>query len=905
MSAAELTAMADWLLLPDHFCNSPFWDGNLTWNSSWPRFTDCFQKVALTGGPCALLWMTSLVYGYILMTSKDDVLPTGKLSSLKTTCCWLLMVVSVCELTLPEGPTLGLLPEWAPPRLTARTSAPILLILTVMLSGVLSRLEQQKGLRSSTVLFLFWLSLSVCQIVPLYTLVMEQKSLPDPNEPIWSRWTFEWMKELLSKGKAGELTENDIYEILPQDNCSAMMARLSPLWQKEVAKAREKNQADNVKEKAEDPEELLERLLRENKGKRKRVQLQRSSSVRVSENKAPLFSRCQSEIHHISQLDFLLESNVVEDENAKEKTSEESEEENGKKGKDGSRARPNFLLVMMRCFAVEFVIKQFFQALRTIFEMLEPILFGLFLSFLEEPAAPVWRGYVLCGLMSVIAITRLFLQIRGNFFSHRFAIRIKGAIANSVFQKALTMDTEARQESTMGQAVNLLSVDAGDISHAFTWMAAEMVCVPIRILASLFMLYQVLGSSMFISVVLLAVMVPLNSIVARKLGVFHRKLMDLKDDRLKILTEVINGVKILKMYAWEPSFIDKVNGARQNELDVLSRLSVWDSLNHFYFVISPYVVSITVFMMYVYLSEDHYLAPSVAFLAISVLDKLKNNMGTVPHIISHMIKVVVSFKRLNEFLGRNDLEDSIASDEEEVISIKSGFFTWSSGLPPVLKNINVAVKKGSLVAVVGTVGCGKSSLLAACLGELKKLKGKVSIKGSVAYVPQQAWIQHASLKDNVLFGQSLDDHLYQQCLDDCALRTDLDILPAGDLTEIGEKGINLSGGQKQRVSLARAAYSQADVYLLDDPLSAVDCHVGSHIFDKVIGHHGMLAGKTRVLVTHGVQWLPKVDQILVIRHGRLSESGSYEELLSHNGPFAKFLRNYLAHHIQPDADPMG
>ncbi|XP_076469030.1 multidrug resistance-associated protein 1-like [Babylonia areolata] len=298
-------------------------------------------------------------------------------------------------------------------------------------------------------------------------------------------------------------------------------------------------------------------------------------------------------------------------------------------------------------------------------------------------------------------------------------------------------------------------------------------------------------------------------------------------------------------------------------------------------------------MMYVYMSEDHYLSPSVAFVAISLLDKLKHNLGMVPHIISHMIKVTVSVKRLNEFLGRNELEDSVTCDEEDAISIKNGFFSWSSGTPPTLKNINMSVKKGSLVAVVGSVGCGKSSLLSACLGEMRKLKGNVSMRGSVAYVPQQAWIQHATLKDNVLFGQDLDEGLYQRCLDDCALRDDLDILPAGDRTEIGEKGINLSGGQKQRVSLARAAYNKADVYLFDDPLSAVDCHVGSHIFDRVIGHQGMLAGKTRVLVTHGVQWLPKVDQILVVRHGRVTETGSYDQLLTHNGPFAKFLKSYL------------
>ncbi|KAK3703287.1 hypothetical protein RRG08_017331 [Elysia crispata] len=190
------------------------------------------------------------------------------------------------------------------------------------------------------------------------------------------------------------------------------------------------------------------------------------------------------------------------------------------------------------------------------------------------------------------------------------------------------------------------------------------------------------------------------------------------------------------------------------------------------------------------------------------------------------------------------------------------------------------------------------------LGEMEKLQGTVSVKSSIAYVPQQAWIQNATLRDNILFGTEHNSRAYDKVIEGCALTSDLDILPGGDMTEIGEKGINLSGGQKQRVSLARAVYSDADIYLLDDPLSAVDSHVGKHIFDKVISHKGMLKRKTRVLVTHGIHWLPQVDHILVVTDGRISESGSYEELLSHDGDFAQFLKTYLTQEEEPeDEDP--
>ena len=188
----------------------------------------------------------------------------------------------------------------------------------------------------------------------------------------------------------------------------------------------------------------------------------------------------------------------------------------------------------------------------------------------------------------------------------------------------------------------------------------------------------------------------------------------------------------------------------------------------------------------------------------------------------------------------------------------------------------------------------QSSLLSALLGEMEKLSGNVNISGSLAYVSQQAWIQNAKLKDNILFGSKLDENKYNKAIDNCALLSDLDILAAKDETEIGEKGINLSGGQKQRVSLARAVYADADIYLLDDPLSAVDSHVGKHIFDKVIGPDGCLNNKTRVLVTHAVTFLPKVDKIIVLKKEVISESGSYKELLAQKGDFAEFLVQHIS-----------
>jgi ATP-binding cassette subfamily C (CFTR/MRP) protein 1 len=245
--------------------------------------------------------------------------------------------------------------------------------------------------------------------------------------------------------------------------------------------------------------------------------------------------------------------------------------------------------------------------------------------------------------------------------------------------------------------------------------------------------------------------------------------------------------------------------------------------------------------------------------------------------IAYMAQAWVSIKRIDKFLNSEEIDpDNVTNHKSEnALSIANGTFTWG-GEHVTLKNINLKVKRGNLTAIVGSVGSGKTSLVSALLGEMEKLGGAANVDGRIAYVPQQAWIQNATLQDNILFGHPFDKQLYNQVIDACALRPDLAMLPGGDQTEIGEKGINLSGGQKQRVALARAVYSQADIYLFDDPLSAVDSHVGKHIFDNVIGENGLLKGKTKLLVTHAVVYLPKVDEIYVIVNGEITESGSYK-----------------------------
>ncbi|XP_029962097.1 LOW QUALITY PROTEIN: canalicular multispecific organic anion transporter 1-like [Salarias fasciatus] len=367
--------------------------------------------------------------------------------------------------------------------------------------------------------------------------------------------------------------------------------------------------------------------------------------------------------------------------------------------------------------------------------------------------------------------------------------------------------------------------------------------------------------------------------------------MKFKDDRLKIMNEMLNGIKILKLYAWEPSFQAQAEGIREKELKVMTKVSYLLSVG----TCAPALVSEVSFAVFVGVSPVNVLTPEKAFTSISLFNILRFPLAMLPMIIASIVQTTVSKKRLEKFLSGEDIEAGAVqhnSSFKTAVSVCDGTFAWERDAEPLLKNVSLEIKPGQLVAVVGAVGSGKSSLISALLGEMHSTKGFINIQGSITYVPQQAWTQNATLRDNVLFGSPNDERRFKEVIKACALEPDLELLPGGALTEIGEKGINLSGGQKQRVSLARAAYSQADVYLLDDPLSAVDAHVGKHLFENVIGPNGILQNKTRILVTHGVSFLPHVDEIVVLVDGVVSEIGSYSSLRASGGAFSEFLDTY-------------
>uniref|UniRef100_A0A8C1PKI9 ABC-type glutathione-S-conjugate transporter n=1 Tax=Cyprinus carpio TaxID=7962 RepID=A0A8C1PKI9_CYPCA len=514
-----------------------------------------------------------------------------------------------------------------------------------------------------------------------------------------------------------------------------------------------------------------------------------------------------------------------------------------------------------------------------------PQVLSLLLGFVRDEDAPLWKGYLFAFLMFLLSCLQSLFNHQYMYTCFSVGMRVKTAVMGLVYRKSLVINSAARRTCTVGEIVNLVSADTQKLMDFVVYFNAVWVA-PIEIALCLFFLWQRLGPSALAGIATVILIFPLNGFIAKMRSKLQVQ-MKYMDGRIKLMNEILSGIKILKFYAWENAFRERVLGYREKELNALKKSQILYSISIASFNSSTFLIAFAMFGVYVLIDEKHVLDAQKVFVSMALINILKAPLSQLPFAMSTTMQAVVSLKRLGKFLCQDELKlDSVERapyhpGECISLSLFSDFaLTYNSLL------------RGSLVAVVGHVGSGKSSLLSAMLGEMEKKSGHVTVSGSVAYVPQQAWIQNATLKDNILFGHERKDSWYQSVLEACALLPDLGILPARDATEIGEKGLNLSGGQKQRVSLARAVYRKADIYLLDDPLSAVDAHVGQHIFEKVIGPNGVLKNKTRILVTHGLSFLPQADLILVMEDGEITEMGSYAELLSRKNTFADFVKAF-------------
>ncbi|TRY74646.1 hypothetical protein TCAL_01629 [Tigriopus californicus] len=565
---------------------------------------------------------------------------------------------------------------------------------------------------------------------------------------------------------------------------------------------------------------------------------------------------------------------------------------------------------MVKAFGPAFCYGSVLKFVHDIMVFISPYLLKLIIAFTADTSEPLWKGIFFAFLIFSISCVQTLSLSQYFYKMYVIGLWLRTSLISAIYRKSLRVSTTAKKEITTGEVVNLMSVDVQRIMEMTPYINM-LWSAPLQIAGAIFFLWQQLGPSVLAGLLVMVLLVPLNGMIAAKSRTFQILQMKHKDQRVKVMNEILQGMKILKLYAWEPSFEKSVNDIRAQEIKILTQMAYLQSGSSFIWTCAPYVVSLVTFATYVLVDEANVLTAERAFVSLALFNILRFPLSMLPMMITALIQASVSIKRINNYMRATELEEKNVTKDTRpssqgakfAVKLNKASFTWNEeASEPTLKEIDVEVKKGSLVAIVGTVGSGKSSLLAAMLGEINRIEGEASINGRVAYVAQQAWIQNETIQNNILFNESLDDKRYKKVIEACALQADLSILTGGDQTEIGEKGINLSGGQKHRVSLARATYCDADIYLMDDPLAAVDSHVGKHIFQEVIGPEGLLAKKTRVLVTHSIAFLPKMDNIVVLKEGQVSEVGSYDELLARKGAFAEFLVQFLTEEEQTESD---
>ncbi|KAK6455815.1 P-loop containing nucleoside triphosphate hydrolase protein [Scheffersomyces xylosifermentans] len=520
-------------------------------------------------------------------------------------------------------------------------------------------------------------------------------------------------------------------------------------------------------------------------------------------------------------------------------------------------------------------------------------------------------GIFLCAACRFISTNRYYVC----FFTGRS--KMQSSLISFVYQKALRLSPGARKGKSTGDIVNNLSVDVFAVADIPRLVEASTM--PIRLISSLAALYKIIGPSSISGFVAAAILVPLSSKVSTSIWTLYNDSMTIRDERTRLTSEILNSIKSIKLYSWEKPMLERLFSIRNDrELVLAKRIGIFNACSMFLWSCIPFVVSCACLVTFAYLSNVA-LVPSIAFPALTLFEILSEPILLLPDYLAQVVEINVSLKRLREMFLLEELEVGIVERSEDAlgrddvaIKAENATFTWSTEEKIAsediendaesedtnniaLEDINFTAKKGQLTCVVGRVGSGKTTLIRALLGEIPLKKSEnthVKVNGTIAYCSQSPWIMNASVKENILFGCRYNKFFYQRTIEACQLLSDFEVLPDGDRTIVGEKGISLSGGQKARVALARSVYARADVYFLDDVLSAVDAHVGKRITNEVLGPNGLLASKTVVLATNAVNVLHQAHEIVLLKKGKIVERGNFDEVMEKGSDLAELIKEF-------------
>ncbi|XP_031130030.1 ABC transporter C family member 12-like [Ipomoea triloba] len=557
---------------------------------------------------------------------------------------------------------------------------------------------------------------------------------------------------------------------------------------------------------------------------------------------------------------------------------------------ESQRSKPWLLRALNNSLGGRFWFGGLFKVASDLCQFVGPVLLNKLLQSLQQ-GDPAWVGYLYA--FFIFLGVSLGVLCEAQYFQNcmRVGFRLRSTLVAAVYRKSVRLTHEGRKQFPSGKITNMITTDANGLQQICQQLHV-LWSAPFRITIAIVLLYQQLGVASLLGALVLVLMLPIQTYIISNMRKLSKEGLLRTDKRVGLTNEILAAMDAVKCYAWEKSFQSKIQSMRNDELSWFRKAQVLSACNNFVLNSIPVLVTVISFGMFTLLGGD--LTPARAFTSLSLFAVLRFPLNMLPNIITQAVNANVSVQRLEElFLAEERilLPNPPLQPGLPAISIKDGYFSWDpKAKKPTLSNINLDIPVGMLVAVVGGTGEGKTSLISAMLGELPPLgNANVSLRGTVAYVPQVSWIFNATVRENILFGSSFEPTRYWKAIDVTAMHHDLDLLPGRDLTEIGERGVNISGGQKQRVSMARAVYSNSDVYIFDDPLSALDAHVAQQVFSNCIKEE--LQGKTRVLITNQLHFLPHVDRIILVCEGVVKEDGTFEELYRNGTLFQKLMEN--------------
>uniref|UniRef100_A0A3Q2T544 ATP-binding cassette, sub-family C (CFTR/MRP), member 9 n=1 Tax=Fundulus heteroclitus TaxID=8078 RepID=A0A3Q2T544_FUNHE len=536
-------------------------------------------------------------------------------------------------------------------------------------------------------------------------------------------------------------------------------------------------------------------------------------------------------------------------------------------------------------------------------------------------------------LFLALVLQRTFLQA-SYYVTIETGINLRGALLAMIYNKILRLSTSnmSMGEMTLGQINNLVAIETNQLMW-FLFLCPNLWAMPVQIVMGVILLYNFLSWSALVGASVIVLLAPVQYLIATKLAETQKSTLEHSTDRLKQTTEILKGIKLLKLYAWEDIFCDSVEQTRGQELTSLRTFAFYTSMSIFMNAAIPIAAVLATFGVHHFLTNS-IPSPSQAFAALALFHILVTPLFLLSTVVRFAVKALVSVQKLGEFLQSDEIGDdswrngdiSVSLDvgkknlgmvstkainrkqpmryqmdnykqpsrramrpsetEDVAVKVSNGSFTWGNN-QLTLSDISIRIPTGQLTMIVGQVGCGKSSLLLAMLGEMQAVAGIVywnesENRNSVAYAAQKSWLLNATVEDNITFGSPFNKQRYKAVIDACSLQPDIDLLPFGDQTEIGERGINLSGGQRQRICVARALYQNTNIVFLDDPFSALDIHLSDHLMQEGILKFLQDDKRTVVLVTHKLQYLIHADWIIAMKDGSVLREGTLKDIQTHD-----------------------